>query len=192
MMPRRSDINHSILIVSDSERFVTIVKNSLVGFTTIDIRKNASAARRCALERYYNIMVIDSPLSDEMGESLAIDIAEKSHTSVLLVTPQELFDQLTEEVTDYGVLVVPKPFPTGRIDKAIRYLISIQDRYFEMEKKRLSLEEKLEELRLVSKAKILLVEREHMSEDEAHRYIGKQAMNRGVSRRKIAEEILDD
>ena len=192
MMPRRSDINHSILIVSDSERFVTIVKNSLVGFTTIDVRKNASAARRCALERYYNIMVIDSPLSDEMGESLAIDIAEKSHTSVLLVTPQELFDSLTEEVTDYGVLVVPKPFPTGRIDKAVRYLISIQDRYFEMEKKRLSLEDKMEELRLVSKAKILLVEREHMTEDEAHRFIGKQAMNRGVSRRKIAEEILDD
>ena len=61
-----------------------------------------------------------------------------------------------------------------------------------MEKKRLSLEEKMEELRVVSKAKILLVERKHMSEDEAHRYIGKCAMNRGVSRRKIAEEILDD
>ncbi len=191
-MPRRSDINHSILIVSDSERFVTIVKKTLVGFTTIDVRKNASAARRCALERYYNIVVIDSPLSDEMGEELAIDIGSKSHSSVLLVTPQELFDQLTEEVTDFGVLVVPKPFPTGRIDKAVRYLISIQDRYFEMEKKRLSLEDKMEELRLVSKAKILLVEREHMTEDEAHRYIGKQAMNRGVSRRKIAEEILDD
>ena len=191
-MPRKSDINHSILIVSDSERFVTIVKNSLTGFLTIDIRKNGSMARRSILEKDYNIVVIDSPLSDEMGEDLAIDITEKSKASVLLVTPQELFDPLTDEVTDYGVLVVPKPFPNGRIDKAIRYLISIQDRFYEMEKKRLSLEEKMEELRVVSKAKILLVEREHMTEDEAHRYIGKQAMNRGVSRRKIAEEILDD
>jgi response regulator NasT len=50
----------------------------------------------------------------------------------------------------------------------------------------------MEELRLVSKAKILLVEKKQMTEDEAHRFIGKQAMNRGISRRKIAEEILDD
>ncbi|MBQ9443602.1 MAG: ANTAR domain-containing protein, partial [Lachnospiraceae bacterium] len=59
-------------------------------------------------------------------------------------------------------------------------------------RKRQAAEEKIEELRIVSKAKILLVEKKKMTEDEAHRYIGKQAMDRGVSRRRIAERILDD
>lgn len=191
-MPRKSDIHHSILIVSDSERFQTIVKKSLAGFLTIDVRKSASHARRSILERYYNLVVIDSPLSDEIGDALAIDIAENSHTSVLVVTPQELCEDVMERVTDYGVLVMPKPFENGRMDKAIRYLIAQQDHMLMLEKKYISLEEKMEELRLVSKAKILLVEKKQMTEDEAHRFIGKQAMNRGISRRKIAEEILDD
>ncbi len=191
-MPGKSDYYHSILIVSDSDRFQTIVKKSIAGFITIDVRKNASMARRCILERYYDLVVIELPLSDEMGDGLAIDIAEKCNASILLVAPQEVSEDLFDKVTDYGILVTPKPISDGRIDKAIRYLVALQNRFHDMEKKTLTVQEKMEEIRVVSKAKILLVEKKHMSEDEAHRYIGKQAMNRGVSRRKIAEDILEN
>jgi len=191
-MPGESDYYHSILIVSDSDRFQTIVKKSIAGFITIDVRKNASMARRCILERYYDLVVIELPLSDEMGDGLAIDIAEKCNASILLVAPQEVSEDLFDKVTDYGILVTPKPVSDGRIDKEIRYLVALQNRFHDMEKKTLTVQEKMEEIRVVSKAKILLVEKKHMSEDEAHRYIGKQAMNRGVSRRKIAEDILEN
>jgi response regulator NasT len=50
----------------------------------------------------------------------------------------------------------------------------------------------MEELRLVSKAKVLLVEKKKMTEDEAHRLIGKQAMDQGISRRRAAQRLLDD
>nr|MCR5545759.1 ANTAR domain-containing protein [Lachnospiraceae bacterium] len=52
--------------------------------------------------------------------------------------------------------------------------------------------EKVEEVRIVSKAKLLLMEERKMSEDDAHRFIGKTAMNNGISRRKAAEMIMDD
>ncbi|MBQ5375528.1 MAG: ANTAR domain-containing protein, partial [Lachnospiraceae bacterium] len=50
----------------------------------------------------------------------------------------------------------------------------------------------MEELKTVSRAKILLMEKKHMTEEEAHRYIGKQAMNNGVSRGNMALEIIED
>ena len=191
-MARTSDMSHSILIVSESERFPAIVKKSLTGFLTIDIRKSVSAARRCILERYYNLVVIDSPLLDELGDGLAIDIAESSDTSVLVVTPEELCEDLMDRVSGYGILVLSKSMPEGRIDKAIRFMISAQDKLSTYQQKLLTVEEKMEELRIVSKAKLVLVEKKHMTEEEAHRYIGKQAMNHGVTRRRIAEEILDE
>ena len=61
-----------------------------------------------------------------------------------------------------------------------------------LETKTLSVEEKMEEIRLVSRAKLLLVEKKNMTEDEAHRYIGKEAMDHGVSRKKIAEALLKE
>ena len=42
----------------------------------------------------------------------------------------------------------------------------------------------------VSKAKWLLISELHMSESDAHRYIEKQAMDRCISKRIVAEEII--
>ena len=191
-MSKNTEIMHSILIVSPSEQFQAIVKRSLKDFLTIDIKKSASSARRCILERYYDLVVISGPLPDESGEELAMFVTEKSKASVLMVIPREVFDDVTERVTDHGIMVVPKPAPKGRIDKAIRFLVATQNRFHTLEKKTLSVEEKMEEIRTVSKAKLILVEKKHMTEDEAHRYIGKLAMDNGISRKRVAEKILKD
>ena len=191
-MPKNEGIRRSILIVSSSERFDALVKKSLAGFITIDVRRSASIARRCILERDYDLIVINAPLPDEMGVEFSLDASEKTSSSILLVTPEEIYDDILEKVTDAGVLVISKPVPRGRMDKAIRYMISIQNRLRKLVIKNRSLEEKLEELRLVSRAKILLVEKKSMTEDEAHSYIGRQAMNNGVSRKHIAELLIED
>jgi len=46
------------------------------------------------------------------------------------------------------------------------------------------------EIRLVNKAKWFLISELSMSEPEAHRYIEKQAMDRCIPKRSIAEEIV--
>ena len=59
-----------------------------------------------------------------------------------------------------------------------------------MEQKTASVEEKMEEIRIINRAKWLLIEQLKMTENQAHRYIEKQAMDRCVTRRAIAENIL--
>lgn len=183
---------NSILIVSASEQFDVVVKKSLKGFITIESKRSGSQARRAALERDYDVVAINAPLPDESGEALALDIAEKSPASVLLVVPAQIYEDVLECVTDAGVLVITKPSPRGRVDKALRFLMALRGRMRQLERKVQSVEEKMEEMRLVTRAKLLLMEKKHMSEDEAHRYIGKQAMDAGVSRGIIASRILED
>ena len=48
----------------------------------------------------------------------------------------------------------------------------------------------MEEIRLVNRAKWLLITELKMTEPDAHRYIEKQAMNLCVPRRVIAEDII--
>ena len=189
-MPEKSDIYHSILIVSVSDSFVSVVKKSLTGFFTADTAKSTALARRYLLERYYDLIVVNMPLPDESGEKFALDAA--GIASVLLVTPQEMFEEVLADVTDEGILVLPKPLPRGRIEKAIRFLASIQNRMHSLEKRIMALEERMDDLRIMDRAKFLLMEHSHMTEDEAHRLIGKRAMDSGVSRGKAARKILDD
>ncbi len=53
-----------------------------------------------------------------------------------------------------------------------------------------TLQEKFDDMKLVNRAKLLLMERLKMTESEAHRYIEKQAMNTGSRRRQVAENII--
>ncbi len=191
-MQKKENVCNSILIVSTVEQFDFLVKKSLVGFLTIDVVRNVAMARRHILEKDYDIVAVNMPLSDEPGTEFAIDAAERSTASVLIVSPAEIYPDVMDMVTDHGVMVVSSPCPPMVMDKAIRVLIAMQGRIKALQKKIRSTEEKLEELRVVSKAKLVLVEKKHMSEEEAHKYIGKQAMNHGVSRRRIAEALLDD
>ena len=46
------------------------------------------------------------------------------------------------------------------------------------------------EIRVVNRAKWILISELKMEEPDAHRYIEKQAMDRCISRREVAEEII--
>ena len=69
-------------------------------------------------------------------------------------------------------------------------MAAVRERLRKLEKKTLSVEEKMEEIRLVNRAKWLLISELKMEEPQAHRYIEKQAMDRCVSKREVAEEII--
>ena len=191
-MPKNADRGHSILIVSASEQFEAIIKQSLRDYVVIDSGKSAAHARRRLLEKAYDLVAINAPLPDETGEQLALDIAEQTHASVLLVMPSQVYDFVLDQVTDRGILVLPKPMQRSQMEKAVRFLTAVQGRIHQLEKQIRTVEDKMEEIRLVSQAKLLLMQKKQMTEDEAHRYIGRQAMNNGVSRKRVAERIVDD
>lgn len=191
-MPKHDDTVHSALIVSASEQFETLIKRSLMDVITVESRKSGAMARRYVLERYYDLVIINAPLPDESGEELALDIVEQCDASVLMVVPQDIFEDVLDRVTEQGIMVMPKPSPKGRIDKSVRFLVATQNKMHRLEAKVARAEEKLEEMRVVNKAKLVLINKKKMSEDEAHRYIGKLAMDNGISRGRAAERILDD
>lgn len=190
-MPKYEGFGHSVLIVSASEAFETAVRKSLRGFASVDSRKHASSARRYLLERYYDLIVINAPLPDESGEQLARDIAQEGYASVLLAVPSEVYDDALERVSDYGILVISKPVSIRSLDKALLFLTALQNRIMRIERKLQEAEERMQEIRVIDKAKFLLVEREGLTEDDAHRQIGKLAMNQGISRKLIAERIIE-
>lgn len=69
-------------------------------------------------------------------------------------------------------------------------MASARERFRTLEKKTLSIEEKMEEIRIVNRAKWILISELKMDEPGAHRYIEKQAMDQCVTRKSIAEQII--
>jgi response regulator NasT len=73
---------------------------------------------------------------------------------------------------------------------ALHWMITAKSKIARLESKAVSIEDKMKEIRLVNKAKWLLIDKEKMAEPDAHRYIEKEAMDRCVSKSAVAEEII--
>ena len=189
-----TDKVYSVLLVSGSERFNRSLLTGLPErrYYPIRIVMGVSAARQELLERRYDIVLINTPLPDDYGIRLAIDLSSDIGLGVLLFVRSENFDEVFSEVTDYGVLTVQKPASGQIVTQSMLLLCATRERLRRMEKKTASLEEKMEEIRLVNRAKWLLIDKKGMNEQDAHRYIEKTAMDRCVTRRDISREIIDE
>lgn len=183
---------YAVLIVSASEKFIASARALLppTDYYPVETAQNAGEARRALLESAFDIVLIQSPLRDEFGTRLAADICRSSGAGVLLFVRNESFDDVCAKVTEDGVMVLGVPASTQMVAQSLRMLCAARERLRRMEKKQATVEEKIEEIRVVNHAKWLLIERLQMTEGEAHRYIEKQAMDLRLSSREVAENII--
>ena len=145
--------------------------------------------RRLALESTMDLVVLNTPLKDEFGTRLALDLADQN-ISVLLLVSSEVYDQVCFKVEDDGVLTLAKPVSRQSFYTAVKLLTAMRAKMLRMEKKNQALQEKMQDIRTINRAKWLLITNLQMTEDEAHYHIEKKAMNSRLSRREAAEEII--
>lgn len=183
---------YSVLIVSSAGKVNEAIAQMLpvTDYHPVCFVGNVAAARRELLGRTFDFVIINAPLPDDVGTRLAIDAVSGTSTVVLLLAPGEMIGPINEKVTPQGVFTLPKPTSSQALQQALRWMISSRERLRRMEKKTTSIEEKMEEIRLVNRAKWLLIEQLKMTEADAHHYIERQAMDRCISRREIALGII--
>ena len=99
-------------------------------------------------------------------------------------------EEMANKTISYGVLVVAKPLNRAALLQAIRMGKAMHGRMMHMKAENDKLKKKQEELRCVTRAKCILIEREQSTEEQAHRYIEKLAMDTRRNRREVAMEIL--
>ena len=183
---------YSVLAVSAAEKFNASLRTLLPEdrYDPLRVVRDVASARRCLLERSFDIVLINAPLPDDFGTRLALDVSESSGAGVLLLVRAEHYPDLSARLTVHGILTLSKPTSPQLVTQSLQLLCGTRERLRRMEQKTASFEEKMAEIRLVNRAKCLLIERRSMTEQEAHRYIEKQAMDRCVPRRAVAEELI--
>ncbi len=151
---------------------------------------SGSQARRMLAGADYDLVIINSPLPDEFGDHLAVHVVENSYSGVILIVKSELADDVAQKVEEHGVFVVPKPVSRAFFYQALKLVEASRRRMLGLRTENLRLQDKVEEIRFVNRAKFVLMERLNMTEQQAHRYIEKQAMDMRLTRREVAQGIL--
>ncbi|NLD10309.1 MAG: ANTAR domain-containing protein [Clostridiales bacterium] len=150
------------------------------GFTRTVTVSTAGTARKLVADSMVDLAIINSPLPDDFGTQLALDLAERN-ISVLIFVNRDVSDQVASKVEPAGVVVLAKPVSRPELIQSIKILKVMRSKLRSLEERAVTVETKMKEISLVNRAKWLLIDRLKMSEEEAHRYIEKSAMDDCVS-----------
>lgn len=183
---------YSVLVVSAVSGLNTALPALLPEshYYPVKLVTNVSAGRRAWNERSYDYVIINSPLPDDTGIRFAIDLTASGSAAVLLLVRAEISDDIRDKVVEHGIFTLSKPFAKSIFLLALDWMASARERLRKTEKRTLSIEEKMEEIRIVNRAKWLLISELKMEEPQAHRYIEKQAMDQCISKKEAAQNIL--
>ena len=168
---------HSVLVVTKDSNFSSLAGAFLVPpLFEARVIGDFNEARRLVAERVYNIVLVD--YSEGEGVDFATDISE-SLSTILLLTPQTLYEEISYRVEGYGIITVASPVDQFVLYSSLKTAIAVQYKV-----------QVLEEIRVVNRAKMLLMQTLKMTEQEAHRYVEKEAMDRGLKKTAVAEEVI--
>lgn len=155
---------------------------------------NHAAGARQALEQFdaggIDGVLIAEPIAGSSGQELALQLKKRHCMAVLLLAAPEHADAAAALLEQSGVLVLPNDAPESLIVQTIRLLTAVRIQLEQMQHKTEKLEAKVADIRIITRAKLLLVQHLQMTEAEAHKYIEKQAMDTSMRRRTIAENII--
>ena len=137
------------------------------------------------------LVMINSPLMDESGVEFAEYVTENTTANCVLMIKSETADKIGERAEKAGIIIVGKPFSKTVLYQILRTVDIAANRSAELYLRNARLEEKINEIQTIDKAKFMLMEYRHMTESEAHAYIEQYAMNKRKKKSLAALAIID-
>lgn len=162
-----------------------------IGITSVPLFDCAEAAKKEMETIDPDFVIINSPLSDDSGVGLGLFAVENTLAATIIFVDKDFDRNVIKGVEERGILVMKKPLSPDKVLSVIKYISALRYNVKSIRDENMALRAKLEETRIVDRAKLLLIQYLRMSEADAHRYIEKKAMNHRVSKSVIAKEIIN-
>ncbi len=168
--------------------YAEMLDNSMFRITEMS---DAGAIRFLDLNAF-SAALISLPLADENGISLIEELHEKYDTPLGVLVKPDINEIQLKKLAAANAYILKKPVSRSNYVLAAYLLTSFSDNNADMKERIKALERKNSEIKLMSRAKLLLMQSKGMSEDDAHAYILHRAMNKQMSIDAVCKEIIKE
>lgn len=183
-----------VLIVSGSNGAAVSLAGFLRDSFRCTPRVTSSAYQARTLldnDRETELVIINAPLLEENGVELAKFVIQKTYANCILLLKQENAEQMADLSDKYSLFLLGKPLNKPVLYQIIRTVDIAQRRAIRLYEENLRLEQKIKDIRTVDRAKFLLMQYQGMTEEDAHVYLEKYAMDKRKRKSIAALEIID-
>ena len=138
-----------------------------------------------------DILILKLPLREDPGIEQILNLAaSNSSLQTILMVRRDAYEQTAYRCRNTQIFVLSLPVQAQILTEAVRFMMAVRRGMAERDDEVMRLRKKLSEIGYITKAKCLLIQHRSMTEEEAHYYLERQAMDRCVGKKEIALEII--
>lgn len=180
------------LIVASNKQISSALASEVkrAGADNIALAFDAVAAKRLVSDRTFGLIVIYADDFCGKGAEIARIFAAKSNGGVILIESAKNYEEISRRLEDDGVIVLGKPLSHVALFQAIKVVRATNNRIARLVEEQRDLLKKLDDMRLINRAKLILMQNMGFTEEQAHRHIEKCAMDLRRTRAEVAMDIL--
>lgn len=138
----------------------------------------------------YSAVVVSVPLRSEFGLEYVARTAKKTDVPIIVLARADIAEDVQRRIRFTGAFVLPKPFTKSNLVQTLRMAAIAKDSINRLEREKSELQGKLDDSRIISRAKCCLIQYLNMTEEQAHKHIQKMAMDTRRTQREAAEDVL--
>lgn len=175
----------NVIVAFSRPEDVKSIKNILMrsGFQVIAACSSGAQTLACVEDLNSGIIVCGYRLTDMMFSDLH-DCLSPDFSMLMVSSPNKWTSRIPEDI-----VCLPMPLKVNDLVSTLEMMIQSQTR--RKKKQRQQPKQRSDEERtIVTQAKILLMERNNMTEEEAHRYIQKCSMDSGTNLIETAQMVM--
>lgn len=139
----------------------------------------------------FDFIFISVPLENENGLSLLTELRKLTEAHLIAIVREDAADAALKKLSPIGAYIVTKPVYKGALMQAIRFCETHAGSEVVFRRRIAELEKQAELDKKLMRAKLIVMSKEQLSEDEAHRRIQKLAMDLRVSQYEISDDIIN-
>ena len=96
------------LLISGSEKGLDAIINFLkgCGYAAVSVVSSGDEARRMLKQDTFSLIVLNTPLKDEFGYQLSLQLTQNTCSGVVMLCKADMAEEMTNKTISYGVLVV--------------------------------------------------------------------------------------
>ena len=183
---------YSTLIVSGYRKFTQSLKQILIEneFEDPCIAESINDAKRLADSRPFDIILIRLSAPDDASLAHITQQLAKKSTCTAVFTSLDSYDSLFEMLSPSGIYLIPLTPSKQMLLYSLDWLKAGCERVKQNDRKNLSFDEKIRQLRMVNRAIWLLIERDDITEEQAQKKLEAMAKEENITRAEAAEKII--
>ncbi|MDO5476943.1 MAG: ANTAR domain-containing protein [Eubacteriales bacterium] len=109
---------------------------------------------------------------------------------IILLTGKDAREKIAFRCRKYPIYAFSLPLRRQILEEMLRMQLFMAGRILDQEGELQRMHKKLNEVGIVTKAKCLLIQERQMTEEEAHHYLEKRAMDEGLPKMEVAAAVI--